>query len=416
MSGELNNAELVPHLFRTEYAKITAVLTRLFGIEHLQVAEDIASDTFVAALETWSYNGIPENPTAWLYAVAKNKTRNLLKHDEIFASKVSSQVTASFTDCVEPNVDLSDDNIMDSQLSMLFAVCHPSISPESQVCFALRILCGFGIQEIADAFLTNKETINKRLHRAKEKLRIENINIELPPPSELEDRLEAVLTAIYLLYNEGYYSESKPEILREDYCREAMGLGRLLIENPETDRPKVNALYSLMCFHSSRFGARKSDSGEFISYYDQDESLWDQELITQGAYFLRRASIGDKLSKYHLEAAIAYWHTVKADTSEKWKNILSLYDQLLQLGPSPIAALNRLYALAKTGDREAAITEAQHLNLSSNHFYFALLGELYKEIDTTKSIESLRKALSLAKSTTDKNTIKSRLDALTGVK
>ena len=206
---------------------------------------------------------------------------------------------------------MSPQNINDSQLQMMFAICHPSISPEAQIGLSLRILCGFGIEEIADAFLTNKETINKRLFRAKEKLREEKINIELPIPSEIDERLATVLTTIYLLFSEGYYSVSQNKTLRKDLCLEAMRLCYMLVENKYTNKPQVNALLSLMCFHASRFEARINKNGELILYEEQDTNLWNADLISKGGYFLNCAASGNKISKYHLEASIAYWHTQK---------------------------------------------------------------------------------------------------------
>jgi RNA polymerase sigma-70 factor (ECF subfamily) len=295
---------------------------------------------------------------------------------------------------------------------MLFAVCHPCIALEAQVGLALRMLCGFGIAEIATAFLTNKETINKRLFRAKEKLRTEKVVLTLPEAAEISARLEAVLTTLYLLFNEGYYSESQDVVLREDLCLEAMRLTHLLIEHEQTNLPAVNALLSLMCFHASRFQARKGKDGAMILYDDQDETLWDQGLITKGAYFLHQASVGDHLSRYHLEATIAYWNTQKADTREKWETILQLYNRLLQLNYSPIAALNRTYALAKTNGSEAGIAAAEQLNMTSNHFYFVLLGELYFEIDPTKANEHFQKALGLARTSGDRHTIEGKIARL----
>jgi RNA polymerase sigma factor (sigma-70 family) len=405
----MEQQELIPHLFRTEFRKITAVLCKLFGIEHIEIAEDIASETFLSALETWTYRGIPKNPTAWLYSVAKNKARNYITRNHIFTEKVAPQVKYSLTGNEEIEIDLSDKNITDSQLQMLFALCHPSISPEAQVGLSLRILCGFGIDEIANAFLTNKETINKRLFRAKEKLRLEKVKIEFPPEAEINKRLETVLTTLYLLFSEGYYSESQDTVLREELCLEAMRLTHLLIENEDTNQPTVQALFSLMCFHSSRFEARKNENGEIILYQDQDETRWNYELIAKGSYFLHEASQGNTVSKYHLEASIAYWHTIKADTKEKWENILQLYNRLLQLEYSPIAALNRTYALSKANGKEVAIKEAEKLNLADNHFYFTLLGELYTDIDNKKAKENFQKAFSLAKTITDKQTIQKKI-------
>src|SRR6185436_9503580 len=388
----MDNQQLIPHLFRTEFRKIAAVLCKYLGIENIQLAEDIASDTFLLAVDTWAYKGLPPNPTAWLYTVAKNKAKNHLHRQNIFSTKISGELKRSSVGSEEPEINLSEQNITDSQLQMLFAICHPSIPAEAQIGLALRILCGFGINEIANAFLTSNETINKRLFRAKEKLRQEKVKIEFPGKTDINDRLETVLTTLYLLFREGYYSESDDTILREDLCDEAMRLTFMLIEDEQTNLPKVNALYSLMCFHSSRFAARKNEKGEIVLYHDQDESLWDQELIIKGVYFLHEASKGNEISKYHIEASIAYWHTIKTDTKEKWENILQLYNKLLQIEYSPIDALTRTYALSKANSKQEAITEAEKLNLSSNHFYFTLLGELYSDIDNKKAKDYFQKA------------------------
>ena len=408
----MDQQQLIPHLFRTEFRKITVVLCKLFGIAYIEIAEDIASDTFLSAIENWTYKGIPENPTAWLYSVAKNKARNYLQRNKIFADKITGQLKYFTETTAQIIIDLSDENITDSQLQMLFAICNPAISTAAQIGLSLRILCGFGINEIADAFLTNKETINKRLHRAKEKLRTEKIRIEFPGEAAIDARLAAVLTTLYLLFNEGYYSESNDTLLREELCQEAMRLTYLLIENEPTNQPSVNALLALMCFQSSRFKARKNESGAMILYQDQDETLWDLELIAKGVYFLRRSSHGTSISTYHLEAGIAYWHTIKADTAEKWHTVLQLFNQLLQVAYSPIAALNRTYALAKVKGNKAAIIEAEKLQLTGNHFYFVLLGELYKDIDRQKANINFEQALVLAKTPTDRQTIQGKIEAL----
>ncbi|HEY5465190.1 MAG TPA: DUF6596 domain-containing protein [Hanamia sp.] len=404
--------QLIPHLFRTEYSKLVAVLCKYFGIEHIGIAEDIASETFLSALETWTYKGIPENPVAWLYTVAKNKTKNQISRKHLFTEKIIPKIKYESSDIDRTEIDLSEKNITDSQLQMLFALCHPSISAEAQIGLSLRILCGFGIDEIANAFLSNKETINKRLFRAKETLRLNKVQIEFPSQTEINKRLETVLTTLYLLFNEGYYSESRTTILREDLCLEAMRLTYLLIDNESTNQPNVNALLALMCFHSSRFATRKNENGEIILYNDQDETLWDKELISKGIYFLKQSSQGNTISKYHLEASIAYWHTIKNDTKEKWENILQLYNHLLQIQYSPIAALNRTFAISKTYGKHEAILEAEKLQLTNNQYYFSLLGELYKDIDDKKAITNFEKAYLLAITQSEKQIIKKKIENL----
>lgn len=409
----MEHKELIPNLFRTEYQKIVSVLCSLFGIHHIEIAEDIVSDTFLTAAETWAIKGIPENPTAWLYTVAKNKTKNHLKRNNVFETKIVSEIKHNTPlNNPEIDIDLSDQNIADSQLAMIFTVCNPCNSEEAQIALALNLLCGFGINEISDAFLSNKEVIYKRINRAKEKLKEENIKIQNPSNSEIKDRIQTVLKTIYLLYSEGYYSISQNTTLRKDLCTEAMRLTYLLIQNKSTNLPQTNALMALMCFHSSRFDARTGLNGEIILYEDQDKSLWNKELIDKGTYFLSQSSTGNTLSKYHLEAGIAYWHTIKTETIEKWENILELYNNLIILEYSPIVALNRTYALSKVKGREEAIHEAEKLNLTDNHFYYSLLGNLYSGIDSKKAMQHFETAIGLAKTTADKNIISKNIEQL----
>lgn len=374
----MKDEELIPQLFKTEYRKIIALLCKLFGLVHIEIAEDITNDTFLLAAETWRVKGIPENPTAWLYTVAKNKTKDYFKRHKTFSEKIVVEVKQQQNLSEEIDLDLSHQNITDSQLQMIFAICNPIISAEAQIGLALRILCGFGIEEIAEAFLTNKETINKRLFRAKEKLRIEGIKIELPSEKNISARLHTVVTTLYLLFNEGYHSSIQRTTLRKELCLEAMRLNYFLIENDTTNKPIVNALMALMCFHSSRFEARTNQIGEPILYDQQDRNLWNEELIAKGNFYLMQSAQGNELSKYHIEANIAYWHSSKLENPKKWDYILQAYNQLLLMEYSPIAALNRTYALAQVKGKQAAIVEALKLNLTYNHFYFSLLGYLYR--------------------------------------
>jgi RNA polymerase sigma factor (sigma-70 family) len=404
--------ELIPQLFKTEYRKIISVLCKLFGIVHIEIAEDITTDTFLLASETWGLKGIPENPTAWLYIVAKNKTKDYLKRNKIVEEKIIPFIKHNHKQSEEIEVDWSVKNIRDSQLQMIFAICNPIIPSEAQIGLALRILCGFGIDEIAEAFLTNKETINKRLFRAKEKLRIENIKIELPSEVEINQRLETVLTTLYLLFNEGYHSSTQKTHLRKELCLEAMRLNYFLIENETTNKPILNALMALMCFHSSRFEARTNQLGEPILYEEQNKNLWNEELIEKGNFFLIESAKGQEVSKYHLEASIAYWHCTKTENTAKWENILQLYNQLLQIEYSPITALNRTYALSQVFGKEKAIQEAVKLDLNENHFYHSLLGNLNTDLDNKKAILHFEMAYKLAKSNTDRMTIENHLKKL----
>jgi len=408
----MQDIDLIPHLFKTEYRKIVSVLCKLFGIKNIELAEDITNDTFLLASESWGLKGIPDNPVAWLYKVAKNKTLDHLRRDKNFHQKISPEISRNTQIIDESDIDLSQKNITDSQLQMMFAISSPSIPFESQIGLSLRILCGFGIEEIADAFLTNKETINKRLFRAKEKLRQDNIEISMPPDSEIEKRLETVLTTLYLLFNEGYYSASSNKKIRKDLCIEAMRLTFILIENESTNKPAVNALMALMCFHSSRFDARISETGENILYAEQNRDQWDEELIERGNYFLVISAQGRSLSKYHLEASIAYWHSLKEEMPNKWDSILQLYNRLLQIDYSPIAALNRTYALAMADGKPAAIEEAEKLPLQGSHLYHTLLGFLYTGIHDQKALDHYLIALKTSRTASDKKEIEAHIKKL----
>ena len=405
--------ELIPNLFRKEFAKMVAVISKLYGLQYIEMAEDIVSETFLTATENWTKKGIPPNPTAWLYTVAKQKTLYHFRRKKIFDEKIVPQIKVSADTIDETKeMDFSTQNIKDSQLEMMFAICDPVIASEAQIALALRVLCGFGIEEIAEAFFSNKETINKRLFRAKEKLRAEKVQLEMPRENEIEARLDNVLHIIYLLFNEGYYSTTHNQLLRKDFCMEALRLGLMLTEYKKTNLPKTNALVALMSFHASRLDARQSDRDNVILYEDQDKNLWDQHLIEQGIHFLNLSARGNDLSSYHLEAGIAFWNCQKEDTKEKREAILRHYKLLLEINDSPGVALNRVYALYKARGKEIALAEAEKLYLPNNHFYFTLLGELYAGIDNEKAKAHFERALSMAKTETEKRIINLKMKNL----
>jgi RNA polymerase sigma factor (sigma-70 family) len=406
------NTDKYKQLFQQEFSKMVAVISRQFGLQHIEMAEDIVGDTFLTAMEEWKINGLPPNPEAWLYTVAKRKILYFNKRSKIFDRKIIPELKQDQEKYTLMELDFSTGNIRDSQLQMLFAICNPLIASEAQIGLALRILCGFGIEEIAEAFFSSKSTINKRLFRAREKLRTENLKMELPHKSELDSRLDNVLHVIYLLFNEGYYSRTQNKILRREFCLDAMRLAILLTEYEITNSPKANALLALMCFHASRFDARQTAKDDFILYEEQDKNLWDEELIRKGNYYLDKSARGEEISSYHLEAKIACWHCDKEDSKEKWGNILHLYNLLLIVNYSPAVALNRTYALYRANGREAALGEAEKLKLESNHFYFLLLAELYAEQDAEMARKSFKNALRLAHTDTEKQVIQAKMDRL----
>ncbi len=392
---------------------MVAVISNHFGLAHIEIAEDIVSDTFLQASETWNKDKLPPDPTAWLYSVAKQKTLYYFRRNKILTDKIIPHLQAiqeKNIDTVE--IDFSNQNFKDSQLQMMFAICNPVIASESQIGLALRILCGFGIDEIAESFLSNKETINKRLFRAKEKLRSEKIQLAFPSESEIPARLENVLRIIYLLFNEGYHSSTQNYILQKDFCLEALRLGIMLTEFEKTNLPKTNALVAIMCYHASRFEAREREDNAIILYDHQDESLWNKELIAKGNHYLTLSAQGNEISPYHLEAGIAFWHCQKEDTIEKWQNILNQYDLLLQVNYSPVVELNRIYALYKVEGKQVALVEALKLNLTNDHYYFTLMGELYTGIDNSKARLNFLEAIALAKTQKDKHLITLKMNSL----
>lgn len=405
-----SHKELLPHLFRQEYTKMTAVLCRHFGLKYIEIAEDIASETFLKALENWAINGIPENPTAWLYTVAENKVKDYFKHISVFETKIKETIKPTEFE-IEQDFEFSDQNISDSQLAMIFSVCNPINSTESQICLALQILCGFTVEEIANALLTKTETIKKRLQRARTNLRNNNFQLKTLSETEIKSRLGTVLKTLYLLFNEGYFSKTNNQQIRKDFCLEAIRLTLVLTENSLTDTPQTNALLALMCFQSSRLEARTNDKGESILFDEQDRSLWDRTLIEKGNYYLVKACNGNEVSKYHLEAGIAYWHTTPTDQN-KWKHILQLYNQLIFIEYSPIIALNRIFAFAKVYGYDKAITEAEKLKLTNCNYHHELLGYLYADTDFDKAIYHYEQAIGLTKSKMEKQTLTKEIERL----
>lgn len=404
----MQQPEIIKNLFRSESGKITAVLARHFGLENLQLAEDIVMDTFLVALETWPYKGLPSNPVAWLYTVAKNKASNAIKRNHLFRNKIQPGLMPQ-PEQQSPDLDLSRANIEDSQLRMLFAICHPLIPDKSRIGIALRVLCGFGTEEIASAFNTSQETINKRLYRARQLLRNTDLLKQLSP-SDLPARLGDVLTTLYLLFNEGYYSETNNEVIRKDLCLEAMRLTYFLAGIPSCADPKVNALFALMCFHTSRLEARLAGNGDLILYDDQDTSKWNTELIGRGALALKQSATGDQYSTYHLEAGIAYWHTIPDDGRHKWQNILQLYDRLLEIAYTPAAALNRTYALFRAQGKEEALKAVSTLPTTESPYFYALIGEIYKGDDASLANEYFKKAIFFSRTMAEKAILESKIN------
>lgn len=419
MASAFSAQQTTEHLFRQESGKMLSVLIKLFGLTQAETAEDIVQETLLSAYETWKLKGLPDNPRAWLYRVAKNKTIDYLRRERNFQAKIVPQLAqqahreATSDQWLDPF--FAETAIEDAQLRMMFACCHPAIPTESQLALMLRTLCGLRTVEIAAAFLLPEETIGKRLYRAREKLRAENISLELPIATQLSSRLDAVLQGIYLLFNEGYKSASEATVIRRDLCEEALRLGDLLARSQTGNVARTHALQALMCFHASRFDARLDTEGGIILLEKQDRSRWNQALIALGYQHLRLSESGTEISDYHVEAAIASYHT-SAPTFEKtnWKAIYYCYNLLLNIHPTPTVALNRAIALGFAEGAQAGIEALLKLeDLSVNYLYWAALGDFYVKNQTNAPAkDAYSKAFALATLPAEKKVIAGKLAAL----
>ena len=401
----------VDHLFRQESGKMVSVLTRIFGFPNIEQAEDIVQDTILKALEIWKWGKVPENPQAWLYRAAKNKAIDLIRREKLkykIENELAILLKSEYSLAPIVNEMFTEGEIKDSQLRMMFACCHPSISPEAQITLILKTLCGLSIREIANAFLTIEDTIHKRLYRTKEKLREENISFDFPAGPSLESRTEAVLKTLYLLFNEGYRSSHPEKFIREDLCEEAMRLTILLSENSKTCLPQTYALLALMCYQASRFSSRVDDQGFIVLLKDQDRSQWNKFLINKGNEYLHKASEGELIHEYHIEAGIASVHA-NAPTFEEtnWKLILSFYDDLFARTNNPMVALNRCLVLSEIEGPHTAIKALLKLEwLRENCHYQTSLGELnLKSGNKPEAIKYFTKALSLTASVAEQELI-----------
>lgn len=411
----------VEHLFRHESGRMLSVLVRLFGFRQVEIAEDIVQDTLLAALETWKLSGPPEQPRAWLYRTAKNKAVDFLRRERNFNDKVAPNFALKTgRENTSQNAWLDafflETEIEDAQLRMMFACCHPDFSPDNQLVLILRTLCGLSTREIAATLLLPDDTVSKRLLRTKEKIKQSNLPLEVPIGSALLPRLDAVLQAVYLLFSEGYKSSSDDAVIRRELCEEALRLGHLLVRHPATDQPKTHALLSLMCFQASRFEARLDAQGDIILLENQDRSRWSQPLIKAGYDYLKRATQGNHISEYHIEAAIASYHA-SAQTFEKtnWKAIFYCYDLLLKIAPSPFIALNRAIALGYAEGPKAGVEALLSIGeLSQNHLWHVALGDFHQKNGTTTEAETAyRQALTLAHVSAERRIIEEKLALLT---
>ncbi len=414
--------QLVDHLFRHEAGRMIAVLTRIFGMHNLELAEDVMQEAFLKAVQTWKFENVPDNPAAWLMQVARNKAIDIIRRQQNFQI-YSKEVAHQLQDETENTLQqfFSEHEIADSQLRMIFACCHPLLKEEDQVTLTLKTISGFSSTEIARALVTSEATIQKRLYRAKQFIKDNSIQLEIPAGNQLKQRLAMVYTVLYLLFNEGYNSLKADELIRTDLCMEAIRLCLLLTEHTATQQPSSFGLLSLMCFQSSRFDSRLDENNSIILLQHQNRNKWNRELIDKGYYYLNKSAMGEELTVYHIESAIAAEHCLAASFEEtNWQRILYFYDLLLHQKQTAVVVLNRAVVLAHLNKKDRAIDEILRIKdieklLQSQYIYSAVLGDLYLQLSNLDNAEKyLMIAYKLTTSQAEKKLIATKLEAVYG--
>src|SRR5438046_4860891 len=407
---------IVEHLFRHEGAKMVAILTRIFGIEHLNLAEDVVQEALARALQTWPFYGVPKNPSAWIMRASRNLALDVVRRRKVFQNKQAEISRLMDRDVAKSDEAIfSDDEISDDRLRLMFVCCHPAIPAEAQVALALKALCGFSVAEIGHAFLTTEAAIAKRLTRAKQKINQARIPFEIPAGKELRQRLDNVLQSLYLLFNEGYKASSGENLVREELCAEAIRLAELLVSHAAGDQPKTHALLALMLLTAARNPTRLDSEGNLLRLREQDRIRWDKSMIARGMFHIAQSAAGNELSEYHLQAGIAACHcAAKAYESTNWQQILSLYDRLIEFDQSPVVALNRAVAIANIRGAKAGlqvVRRIRNLNkLSSYYVLYAVQGEFEMRSGNLQvAAEQFRKSFELEDTNSERAFLLKRL-------
>jgi RNA polymerase sigma-70 factor (ECF subfamily) len=418
--GERSPSVVADDLFRREGARLVATLTAHLGTHQLQLAEDVVQESLVRALQTWPYRGVPENPAAWLTQAAKNLALDHLRREQRWNTKEDS-IAAEHERWLSTPVNEMHDTFADDTLRMMFVCFHPQLSIEAQTALALRTLCGLGPAEIAAAFLSSEAAIAKRLVRARQLIRELALPFAVPEPTDLPARLDAVLGTLYLLFNEGYKASTGDRLVREDLCHEAIRLVTLLTEHPTTQEPRVFALLALMLFNAARLRSRTDDVGNLLRLHEQNRAAWDQSMIQRGILCLGHAAQGSAISEYHLEAGIAACHsTAPDDASTNWPRILALYDQLLTLKSSPIAAMNRAVAVARVRGPQVGMDALDAIKdrskLESYHLFHVIRGTFAAELGhQPAALTHVRQAGNLASLPAERDFIARRIAEVGGI-
>ena len=421
MTPGSNTDALLEHLFRHQAGRMVGHFARLFGPAHLDAAEEAVQEALLRAVQTWPYSGAPDNPAAWLYRVAHNAAIDAIRRRRLFAAKAETLV-AELSEAAAQNPEDADldERLRDDELRMIFMCCHPEIPREARIALSLKTVGGFSVREIARAFLADEAAIAQRLVRAKRQIRDRNLTLEMPRGAELEERLDAALDVIYLMFNEGYAAHEGEDLIRQDLCYEALRLGQSIAAS-SMSRPRVHALVALLALQAARLPARVNEEGDLILLDSQDRSRWDRRLMAVGFYHFDRSIGGDSVSRYHVEAAIAATHARAPDAqSTDWRVILELYDELLALSASPVVALNRTVAMAKVHGAGRALRELTVLErerrLQDYYLVLAVRGHLLMELGRNReAAECFRAALQCRCSEPEKRFLKKKLEIAASV-
>jgi len=405
------------HFFRRESPRLVAALTRIFGVHNLALAEDVAQDAFVRALEVWKIRGIPDNPSAWLMTAAKNRALDHVRRERTAITFALVLVSEGKSEAIVDEA-FAEHTIRDEQLRVMFSCCHPRLPDEVQIALILNILCGFGANEIAGAFLSGRAAIEKRIQRGKKVLAGSRTLFDLSD-RDFVARLSTVQRALYLLFNEGYHGGGAMAV-RSELCGEAMRLTDMLRDFPAAATPSTSALAALMCLHAARLPARIDAAGDLHPLFEQDRSRWDSHLLARGLELLELSASGTDVTPYHIEAAIAATHAGARTVEETdWGAIVSLYDRLLSINPSPVIALNRAIAVAERDGPDRGLEELKRIadreRLAHYPFHEAALGELQLRCGNHEAAaEHFRSALAVARNDAEGRFLEKRLLACTG--
>ncbi len=388
--------------------QMVSSLVRVFGAEHLQLAEDVVQETLIKAFQVWQFAETPANPEAWLVRTARNRAVDALRHESSLRKRAATLAQSQDQTVSEIDIGDLDDPFGDDRLAMMFLCCHPTLPEDTRLTLTLKTVGGLSVREIASAFLIPEETIAQRIVRAKRKIRQEKILFELPDQRELSDRLESVTWILYLMFNEGYFATTGDSLVRRDLCQEAIELTALLAERLGAAEPRIWALLALMYFHASRFNAREDEAGWPLLLDAQNRDLWDRTLIAEGMRCLNAAKQGSALCAYHLEAAIAAAHCIAPKYGDTdWQSILYYYEVLVEMRPTPVIRLNHAIAHSMVHGPESGITMLDQLRserrLSDYHLLDAAMGELQERSGHfDRAQECFDRAIRLATNDADK--------------